>query len=627
MTDGVKSTESRLKPFISPKLDAELSICFEHPERVVFLDIETTGLSHYYDEITIVGWSIGGASYTLIKGDNPSDLIRSLFRASAIITFNGIRFDQRFLKQEFPEIRIPPIHIDLMYLCRRVGLTGGQKNIENELALNFRETLKDVDGFAAVLLWHEFLRGNMSSLEKLIRYNRADIAAMGAILDLTLEKLRYEHGLFSSHINFVDWSAPPNWQTPPQGLKPASPNLTKALRFCDVFSSSLAREARIVGIDLTGSEVRPTGWCFLDGSSADTKTISTDDDLIRETIDAKPDLISIDSPLCLPFGRTTVDDDDPSRAEFGIMRQCERELKRRGVNVYPSLLPSMQKLTARGIRLAQVFRQMGLPVIESYPGAAQDIMRIPRKGAGVEWLKLGLSEFGVTGNFLEEKVTHDELDAITSALVGTFHLAGLSEGLGTDHEAPLIIPDMKAPQKPEVVGISGAIAAGKTTVAKLLENWGYAYTRFSLVIDDILDERGLEKNRLNRQSVGAELNSEGRQRELAERTLRRVQGAEKIVVDGLRFPEDHSFLVETYGLSYKHLFVSADVSKRRKRYSRRHHKSEFEGGVEFDAASYSDVERQVGQLSVLANLHFCNNIKLSDVESHLIKKLGQNIGE
>jgi len=113
-----------------------------------------------------------------------------------------------------------------------------------------------------------------------------------------------------------------------------------------------------------GPEPRPTGWCLLDGSFADTKTISTDDDLIRETIDAKPDLISIDSPLCLPFGRTTVDDDDPTREEFGIMRQCERELKRRGVNVYPSLLPSMQKLTARGIRLAQVFRQMGFPVIE-----------------------------------------------------------------------------------------------------------------------------------------------------------------------------------------------------------------------------------------------------------------------
>ena len=66
------------------------------------------------------------------------------------------------------------------------------------------------------------------------------------------------------------------------------------------------------------------------------------------------------------------------------MRECERELKRRGVNVYPCLIPSMQKLTARGIRLARSLRERGIPVIESYPGAAQDIMRIPRKGAGPE---------------------------------------------------------------------------------------------------------------------------------------------------------------------------------------------------------------------------------------------------
>ena len=77
---------------------------------------------------------------------------------------------------------------------------------------------------------------------------------------------------------------------------------------------------------------------MLDGAKAITETISTDEDLIQRTIDTRPDLISIDSPLCLPFGRQTVFDDDPTRDEFGIMRFCERELKRRGVNIYARLL-------------------------------------------------------------------------------------------------------------------------------------------------------------------------------------------------------------------------------------------------------------------------------------------------
>ncbi len=42
------------------KLTEQLAICARYPDLVLFLDVETTGLSHYYDEITIVGWSIGG---------------------------------------------------------------------------------------------------------------------------------------------------------------------------------------------------------------------------------------------------------------------------------------------------------------------------------------------------------------------------------------------------------------------------------------------------------------------------------------------------------------------------------------------------------------------------------------
>jgi predicted nuclease with RNAse H fold len=148
----------------------------------------------------------------------------------------------------------------------------------------------------------------------------------------------------------------------------------------------------------------------------------------------------MDSPLCLPLGRTRVTDDDPARHSAGIMRVSERILKRRGINVYPCLLPSMQRLTERGIRLAAELRSRGIPVIECYPGAAQDIMGIPRKGAGEEWLKLGLAEFGVTGPFTSDRLTHDELDAITCSLVGSFYIAGFTEALGGDGEEPMFVP-------------------------------------------------------------------------------------------------------------------------------------------------------------------------------------------
>ena len=612
---------------IPQKLHGQLSICCENPERILFLDIETTGLSHYYDEITIVGWSLNGKSHTFVKGQDPKPLLEAAKQSMAMVTYNGIRFDKRFLEQEFPEICLPDVHVDLMYLCRRVKLTGGQKAIEKELGISVRGEIEDIDGFAAVLLWHQYLRGDLNSLRQLIKYNRADIAAMGGIFDLTLDRLKFEPDLFGSWVKFEGWAAPSNMHKLPKNLTKASPELNRAPTFRELFDGLPAAHSKIVGIDLTGSEARPTGWCSLDGASVETKTISTDADIIAETLAENPDLISIDSPLCLPYGRNTVFDDDPTRDEFGIMRECERELKRRGVNVYPSLLPSMQKLTARGIMLANIFREKGVPVIESYPGAAQDIMRIPRKGAGEKWLKIGLGDFGVTGDFLSQKVTHDELDAITSALVGTFHLAALSEELGNHNEPPLIIPDLKITKRPLVIGVSGPIAAGKTTFARMLEDNGYKYTRFSLVIDEILNERKMELNRANRQKVGVELNQDGRQRELAERTLARVEDSRKIVVDGLRFPEDHAFLVEKFGFNYQHVFLDTIEKNRRIRYAERLGLSKSQSDKEFDKVTKIVVEGKVIEMKNLAHTVLPNDSSKNELEKYIAQNIASLEGE
>ena len=443
----ILSTHGRASRSAWRKLERQLAPCVDSPEHVLFLDIETTGLSLYYDEVTVIGWSFGGQAKTIIKGEDPGPLQDDAVQAKALVTFNGKCFDAKFIKRDFPEIALPEPHIDLRYLCRRVDLTGGQKAIEKELGIGLRGGLEDMDGAAAVILWHRYIRGDQDALRQLIRYNRADIAAMGAIFDETLSRLGVHQDLFSWLPCFLDWSAPYNWRNMPN--IPRYSSKLKHRRFSDLFGAGSS--SRIVGIDLTGSEKRPSGWCLLDGSQAHVASISSDNELIEKTAQANPDLVSIDSPLCLPAGRVSVYDDDPGRDEFGIMRQCERELKRRGINVYPCLLPSMQKLTERGIRLAEAFYEQGMQVIESYPGAAQDIMRIPRKGAGPAWLKMGLSEFGISGDYETQRVTHDELDAITSALVGTFHLAGMSEALGAENEPPLIIPKIENGMSPAAV--------------------------------------------------------------------------------------------------------------------------------------------------------------------------------
>jgi len=198
-----------------------------------------------------------------------------------------------------------------------------------------------------------------------------------------------------------------------------------------------------VGIDLSGSEnKRNTGLCVLNGNQAFLSVMKSDDEIISKTININPTVISIDSPLSLPKGRDCVYDSCECR-KYGILRECERILKRRGINVYPCLINSMQKMTMRGIKLAKIFEEKGYKVIESYPGAAQDILGMPRKKIDLNELELNLKHLGIEVSLKEKRITHDELDALTSALVGYFYLAGFYEGIGNKDEGYLIIPDLK----------------------------------------------------------------------------------------------------------------------------------------------------------------------------------------
>ena len=115
------------------------------PHRTTFLDIETTGLSRYYHQLTLVGWAADGRFDALISNDGSNALhrlISDLHRTAVLVTFNGSHFDVPFLRTHLPELIIPVAHVDLRHLSRRVGATGGQKSIEMSLASAVRIDLK-----------------------------------------------------------------------------------------------------------------------------------------------------------------------------------------------------------------------------------------------------------------------------------------------------------------------------------------------------------------------------------------------------------------------------------------------------------------------------------------------------
>jgi predicted nuclease with RNAse H fold len=102
----------------------------------------------------------------------------------------------------------------------------------------------------------------------------------------------------------------------------------------------------------------------------------------------------------------------------------------------------MRTLTSRGIRIAQQLRQLGLSVVETYPGAAQDILRIPRKQYGLEALQKGLIDLGCSGDLMRRTLTGDELDAVNCALVAKEYASGSYLAIGDPSEIMMILPKM-----------------------------------------------------------------------------------------------------------------------------------------------------------------------------------------
>lgn len=445
-------------------------------DTTVFLDIETTGLSTYYDVITVIGTYDGKNTELFVKDNNLEEIQDYLEQFEILVTFNGKLFDVPFIQRTFPKIRIPPVHIDLRFLLKSIGISGPLKVVEKKMNIARDADITDIDGREAAVLWSRFVKGDDDALRDLIAYNISDTVNLKKLMDICyatkikreiLPKLqnttiqqtlfgpsRREHlGGYQPKTEIVNPDVAINSKGTALEIFCNNKRLLsiqrKRIQKTEIKITNLLgrieshdRKPLCVGIDLTGSERRASGVCVLSGKHVDLRLIKSDEDIIRTVERAEPEIISIDSPLSLPEGRCCVSDDCGCR-QFGIMRECERILKRRGINVYPCLIQSMQRLTQRGIYLTETFEDAGYEVIESYPGAAQDILRFPRKRIDLRELESDLMDMGVTPHCDRDPITHDQIDALTSALVGYFFLAKQYEAIGNVEEGYLIIPDLE----------------------------------------------------------------------------------------------------------------------------------------------------------------------------------------
>ncbi len=147
-------------------------------DKMCFLDIETTGLEN--KNLTVLGICNYEKHYRVfVNGINFKirEILKILKDCKIIVTFYGTKFDIPFLSENYKRIgkKLEKIyHVDLYYLSREVGLSGGLKSIEKAIGIEREEEIKEFSGLDAVKLWEKYKNEDLGSLIKLIRYNRSD---------------------------------------------------------------------------------------------------------------------------------------------------------------------------------------------------------------------------------------------------------------------------------------------------------------------------------------------------------------------------------------------------------------------------------------------------------------------
>ena len=149
-----------------------------------------------------------------------------------------------------------------------------------------------------------------------------------------------------------------------------------------------------------------------------------------------------------------------------------------------------------------------------------------------------------------------------------------------------------------VIGITGRIGSGKTTVGKYLESkYAFQYLRYSAVLAEwrLLDSE--RKSQL--QEIGWEVMAGGMQSELNKLLIARVVPERDAAIDGLRHPVDYDSLSGTFGASFHLLYVECTGEHR---WDHLNGKGNYPDRAAFEAADSRPVEQNIEFLRPKANV-------------------------
>ena len=152
-------------------------------DEALCLDVEADGVGER-QRPTVAGCLDGERLASFVEGRNLDALPELLSGRPVWVTFNGASFDLPVLRSAFPGLPAPVLHLDLRPLCRRIGLGGGLKSVEERLGIGRPPHLRGRTGMDAVPLWRSYRStGDVEALRFLVEYNLYDAFQLRAVAD------------------------------------------------------------------------------------------------------------------------------------------------------------------------------------------------------------------------------------------------------------------------------------------------------------------------------------------------------------------------------------------------------------------------------------------------------------
>ena len=168
-----------------------------------------------------------------------------------------------------------------------------------------------------------------------------------------------------------------------------------------------------------------------------------------------------------------------------------------------------------------------------------------------------------------------------------------------------------------IIGITGSNAAGKDTVAEILEEKGFIHYSLSDILRDELKKQNKEIIRENLINIGNELRKNNSPSILADKTIKKLERNKDYVITSIRNPNEAKSLLKQPNFNL--IFVNAPINLRYKRYKKE--KISFKQFVKDEKTENSKDKnkQQLNSCKELATIEIVNNSTLNKLQEKVNK--------